>query len=511
MATRLAVFLIFCVNAFSIAPLSPTITQFTPVTVSWFREQTDPPGNWFLEKQNAYGFNTINPSDLVLGTSEPLSVENSGGSSGTVVISFTKDPGIYRLLGFGGDIKTVAPGGSRDQTFFAGDPTLTVVPSSGTQVSFSILCWKCLLRSPGQISRASATSRSSASPGNPPGDNDSESSASPGNPPGDNDSEWHSGNIAVHHTINDFYVEHLLVRPVSQHYLTLLFTMFVAIISPRGSSTFPSKTPSASSDHPDNQNNQPDSKRLTVILASTLSITAVFTCLTLVWIFRVRRKREQAISQAHKYRNERKAKPLLPRLLKIRLNTGQKVGRGSISPFDVMRPREPLNDPDSEEPRLPPVDTQSFDQATISIETERGQTSDTGRTSVNTVIPNSRRVGNGILFPSQVYERVRASERKQRWDRASSNRMNKVFDVKTSRSGLSFQRVEGEDSIPGLDLGVPMPRNSQNRRQRNIVQHMDSGLRIQAVLQADLDPTRDLEDVQDEEEVIDLPPTYASV
>ncbi|THU91815.1 hypothetical protein K435DRAFT_863048 [Dendrothele bispora CBS 962.96] len=282
--------------------------------------------------------------------------------------------------------------------------------------------------------------------------------------------------------------------------------MFVAIIS-RTSSTFPSKTPSAPSDHPDDQNNQLDSKRLKVILASILSTIVV--CLTLVWIFRVQRKREQAISQ-NKSGNERKAKPLLSRFLKARLNTRQKVGRGSISPFDVMRPsREPLNGRDSEKSHLPTADTQSVDQATISVETERGRTNDTGRTSVNTVIPNSRRVGNGILFPSQVYERVRASEQKQSWDRVSSKRMNKV---KTSRSGLSLQRVGGgEDGIAGLDLGAPMPRNGQNRRQGNIVQHMDSGLRIQAVQQSDSTSTRDVEDVQDEEEMIDLPPVYASV
>ncbi|THU91813.1 hypothetical protein K435DRAFT_800954 [Dendrothele bispora CBS 962.96] len=118
-----------------IAPLSPTITQFTPVTVSWFREQTDLPGSWFLEKQH---INPNNPSDPVFGTSEPLSVKNADGNSGTVVISFTQDPGTFRLLGFGGDFKTaaaLAPGVQRDQTFFVGDPTLMVVRSSRTQGS----------------------------------------------------------------------------------------------------------------------------------------------------------------------------------------------------------------------------------------------------------------------------------------------------------------------------------------------------------------------------------------
>ncbi|THU91814.1 hypothetical protein K435DRAFT_840836 [Dendrothele bispora CBS 962.96] len=120
--------MILWTNALSIAA-PPTITQSTPVTVSWFREKNDPPGSWFLEKQHA---NTENPPDFTHGASDPLFVNNSTGSSGTVIITFTNAPGPFRLLGFEGDIKATLPPGPSKQPYFTGSSTFMVVTLQGS-------------------------------------------------------------------------------------------------------------------------------------------------------------------------------------------------------------------------------------------------------------------------------------------------------------------------------------------------------------------------------------------
>ncbi|THV03660.1 hypothetical protein K435DRAFT_851606 [Dendrothele bispora CBS 962.96] len=105
-------------TALSIKPLSD-IHISTPVVVSWFRHDSDSdPDQWFFRKQDM-SFAQGN-TDYSNGASESLTVQNANEDSGEVTITFTVNPGTFRLLG-------IEEG--KQNPFFESSPTINVLPA----------------------------------------------------------------------------------------------------------------------------------------------------------------------------------------------------------------------------------------------------------------------------------------------------------------------------------------------------------------------------------------------
>jgi hypothetical protein len=78
-------------HAFTILPLPAQVTLFEPVTVSWTRDEGDPP-QWHMKKQEMQ-FLTDPVHDFVFDTSENLIIADPNARSGEVTMFFSIRPG----------------------------------------------------------------------------------------------------------------------------------------------------------------------------------------------------------------------------------------------------------------------------------------------------------------------------------------------------------------------------------------------------------------------------------
>ncbi|KAK7442500.1 hypothetical protein VKT23_016098 [Stygiomarasmius scandens] len=154
---------------------------------------------------------------------------------------------------------------------------------------------------------------------------------------------------------------------------------------------------------------------------------------------------------------------------------------------------------------------------TLSSEATPGPSAEDAPTSVNATIPHSRR--HRILSPTQIYERIRASHKKGEFDKAERDR-----GLGGSSGCQTFDSSLGIVTPSSFQWGGGTRYNDGTSGQLNVVQHLDSGLRVAPIAKfrngggqhSDVTKETDMEGngMPDEvnlqvEGIIELPPKYA--